>query len=960
MRLACRPTTLVRLVHCVLVIALAIAYPTFAQEASDAGIAILQSGQVEFDARLFDRKSNARSEQFEITPFTGTRITCELDRREVNQNGVTFLGHVSGEPHSLVSISQSTVGIIGYIRSTKFGTIDIRPGATGKTFARQLDVAHLATCPMNETARNPIPRGAIPTSDCDDGSVIDVLVVYTTDAKTAAGGQAAIEALINLAVSDANNAFANSLINTSLNLVHTEEIAYVETGNWTIDGPRLIDPNDGFLDVAHTLRDQYGADCVSLWVNSLNTGGIGYFPDASFQGIGASGLSMLRLDNAPLLTFAHEIGHNFFCAHDRPNAPDPPFAEYSYGYVEPGSQWRTIMATSATPTVIPHFANPNVNWTGTNPGPTGIAEGQPLPSDNARTINELRTVVANFRATSVPGLGSTLYVNAAAIPGGDGQSWATAIGDLQEALCMAKGSAGTVQQVWVAAGVYTPDGGSGDRSATFKLIDGVSILGGFDGTEALESQRDPSANETILSGDIGIALNASDNSYHVVTASLNSAAAILDGFTIRDGHADGTGPDHGGGGAIIDGGGDPQFVDCKFENNQAANRGGGMMNTNGSSPTLIGCTFENNVVTGSSWPGGGGGMHNSSSSNPTLTACTFRANSTALGSGLANYFGSSPVLNGCVFADNTGAGSSEGGGLYGYSFCAPTLTDCIFEGNSASIGGAIAGYFSSAPNLDRCIIRGNAATGDGGGIYLYVSSNGLMTNCLLAGNTGAYGAAMINLFDSHANIINCTIVGNTGTSGSGGIFNYQSDPVIANSILWRNSAGGTFNESAQIDNNNGFPTIHHSTVEGWTGALGGASNNGTDPMFTDADGPDNTYGTEDDNGRLSAASPSVNTGDNSAIPSGITFDLDQSPRIANTTVDRGAYEYAPLPGDFDNDGDIDIADYAELADCLSGPDTTPSPTPPTTVQQCLSVFDFDADEDIDLQDAASFTNAFTP
>ncbi|MCA9251066.1 MAG: hypothetical protein KDA54_08015, partial [Phycisphaerales bacterium] len=178
---------MVRLVHCVLVIALAIAYPTFAQEASDAGIAILQSGQVEFDARLFDRKSNARSEQFEITPFTGTRITCELDRREVNQNGVTFLGHVSGEPHSLVSISQSTVGIIGYIRSTKFGTIDIRPGATGKTFARQLDVAHLATCPMNETARNPIPRGAIPTSDCDDGSVIDVLVVYTTDAKTAAG-----------------------------------------------------------------------------------------------------------------------------------------------------------------------------------------------------------------------------------------------------------------------------------------------------------------------------------------------------------------------------------------------------------------------------------------------------------------------------------------------------------------------------------------------------------------------------------------------------------------------------------------------------------------------------------------------------------------------------------------------------------------------------------------------------
>ncbi|GJM25847.1 MAG: hypothetical protein DHS20C16_22620 [Phycisphaerae bacterium] len=327
---------------------------------------------------------------------------------------------------------------------------------------------------------------------------------------------------------------------------------------------------------------------------------------------------------------------------------------------------------------------------------------------------------------------------------------------------------------------------------------------------------------------------------------------------------------------------------------------------------------------------------------------------------MANYFSSSPNLNGCTFENNTGVGSSEGGAIYGYSFCAPTLTDCIFDGNSASIGGAVVGFFSCSANFDRCIFRNNTAVGDGGGLYSYGNSNVTLTNCLLAGHSGAFGAAMINLFDSHANVINCTIVGNTGTLGTGGIFNFQSDPVIDNSILWQNSANGSFTEAGQIDNNDGFPTINHTTIEGWTGTLGGTNNNGDDPLLVDANGIDNIYGTLDDNTRLSTGSPAINTADNTAIPGGITLDLDQHPRIADTTVDRGAYEYDPLPGDFDGDGDIDLNDYEKLANCLNGPETTPTPTPPTTPQQCRDAFDFDADEDIDMQDGAEFTRVFQP
>ncbi|MCP4249294.1 MAG: hypothetical protein GY778_19810 [bacterium] len=62
----------------------------------------------------------------------------------------------------------------------------------------------------------------------------------------------------------------------------------------------------------------------------------------------------------------------------------------------------------------------------------------------------------------------------------------------------------------------------------------------------------------------------------------------------------------------------------------------------------------------------------------------------------------------------------------------------------------------------------------------------------------------------------------------------------------------------------------------------------------------------------------------------------------------------PLPGDADGDGDVDLDDHAVFFDCMAGPDTAPSPTPPTTPQDCLNVFDFDDEADVDLFDFAAF------
>jgi hypothetical protein len=71
--------------------------------------------------------------------------------------------------------------------------------------------------------------------------------------------------------------------------------------------------------------------------------------------------------------------------------------------------------------------------------------------------------------------------------------------------------------------------------------DSISVYGGFAGTESLLSERDFTANVTVLSGDIGVQNDDNDNSFTVVTES--AFHMILDGFTITGG-----GGSFGGGG----------------------------------------------------------------------------------------------------------------------------------------------------------------------------------------------------------------------------------------------------------------------------------------------------------------------------------------------------------------------------------------------------------------------------
>ena len=104
-----------------------------------------------------------------------------------------------------------------------------------------------------------------------------------------------------------------------------------------------------------------------------------------------------------------------------------------------------------------------------------------------------------------------IYVDSSATSGGDETSWATAYNDLQDAIS----GANAADTIWMAAGTYKPTSTT-NRDTSFVIPDSVAVYGGFSGSEGSLDERDWEINETILSGDIGVVDDSTDNSWHVV------------------------------------------------------------------------------------------------------------------------------------------------------------------------------------------------------------------------------------------------------------------------------------------------------------------------------------------------------------------------------------------------------------------------------------------------------------
>ncbi len=457
-----------------------------------------------------------------------------------------------------------------------------------------------------------------------------------------------------------------------------------------------------------------------------------------------------------------------------------------------------------------------------------------------------------------------LYVDNSKTISGNGTSWANAYKTLDEALkdtwlCP------NFQKIYVAQGTYKPTkkpyimvvnkkgveiSTSNARDVTFHIRTGLEIQGGF---PSGGGSQNIASNPTILSGDIGVLSNATDNTYHVVLADSSANWATtgsitkINGFTIKNGNCNGVGTlslnnkniysDSGAG--IYVGSGTNNISDNTITSNNCVNYAA-IFTENSSKNIIVNNTIANNTGVGIyAWNCINTINNNSILSNTgcgvvldngtnTLNSNTFKSNTNINGAGIYIISGNNKINN-CVFAENI---SSNWGGAINIANGTNSVVNCTFSKNNAGIGGGVltnngTNYFYN--NIFSGNKQNSSIVTAGADYYSAPSATNTFKNCLLQFPITQYTSTATGSY-------------HLGVNSSSNIFN-------ANTI--------------------------------------------NNPLFVDDSniaGSDGVHRTSDDGLRVYSNSPIINMGDNSLVQSGTLSDISGAVRIQNTIVDIGAYE----------------------------------------------------------------------
>jgi len=369
----------------------------------DAAVVRSRLVTVNFKPLTGARKAQPAKARFQINLFPEVSYVALLERTvNPGQNHLSWYGSLEGVEGSQVVLIAGGGTLMGSVR-TPHESYRIRyVGEVGIHAIEEVDTSlypkesEPVLVEGDETGPTAGSESPFLVKLLDDGSTFDLLVVYTPAARAAAGGTTAIQNLIALGVAETNQAYANSNVVPRLQLVHTEEIAYTESGNIQTDVNRLRSQTDGIMDSVHTLRNTYKADLVMLVGNSMAGGcGIAYAIMAGTNNRAFESSAFCYTDRtciSPNYTFGHELGHLMGSNH----APGDPTGtgaySWSFGYKDPGASFRTMMAYDCPNGICPRvlqFSNPNVNYMGL---PTGT-----WSQNNATSITNVRSEVANFR-----------------------------------------------------------------------------------------------------------------------------------------------------------------------------------------------------------------------------------------------------------------------------------------------------------------------------------------------------------------------------------------------------------------------------------------------------------------------------------------------------------------------------------------------------------------------------------
>jgi len=357
-------------------------------------------GQVRID--LLSKLSTRRREGLRFNLFDDAAFDAVFTKRiKRSSSSYTWFGDIVSEESGSFTLAVEQDVVIANIRVPGRGCYQIRYSSGQLHEVREIDADSYLTCggEMQETQDFSASSSAGPVVPMDTGYQVDVMVVYTPASRAAEGGTVAMDALINLAVDEANQAYVNSQINLSLRLVYKGEIAYTESGSASTDLNRLTNISDGHMDSVHDIRDIVGADMVCLFAELTDYGGIAWLMDFLTSTFKSYAFSVVRRLQAVGTsdTFVHELGHNMGCAHavgdGNPSSErGEGLYDYSHGWRFDGdgeTQYHTVMAYDPGQS-IRYFSNPDIYYDGQ---PTGNENLE----DNVRSINNAAYTIANWR-----------------------------------------------------------------------------------------------------------------------------------------------------------------------------------------------------------------------------------------------------------------------------------------------------------------------------------------------------------------------------------------------------------------------------------------------------------------------------------------------------------------------------------------------------------------------------------
>ena len=396
------------------------ALPRAAQSTNDIyppGVTPVRSRPITLNLDAIDpdapRGRGRRRVRLDLFPGISLDVQETRARREGRRGRFSWSGRPANGDRSDVVLSVVDGRVSGslslrqgffHIRHVQDGLHEVTELTVSQGQSQDDGVAPPALPPLAASAAKLIDGPA--TAAMGATPAIDILVVYTPEARARLGGSQNIQDRILLAVAEANTSFVNSAADLELNLVGMAETPVTDPQSATSSFLNQVTFSEPAI---QSLRNHYGADLVSVWIDGAATGfiGIGWLnpgPPSDFSSYAYS-VTHAVAAVGPSYTFAHEEGHNLGGAHDRANAANAGAFDYSYGYqyqAPGGGGFITLMSYSngcSGCTPLNNWSNPNVLVGGV---PTGVPQGQSNSADNALTLTQIAPSAELFRASTSP------------------------------------------------------------------------------------------------------------------------------------------------------------------------------------------------------------------------------------------------------------------------------------------------------------------------------------------------------------------------------------------------------------------------------------------------------------------------------------------------------------------------------------------------------------------------------